>query len=83
MNVMSRKISCKQAVDYISKKEEGKLSAGQRFSLWRHLAVCSLCRIFSVQNRIIGKAMARGEIGTLSPGEKEAIVKTVLRSERE
>lgn len=81
MNVMSREISCKQAVDFISKKEEGKLSSSQRFALWRHLAECSLCRTFSVQNKIIGKAMKQIETRDLSAAEKEIIVKTVLKRE--
>ncbi|TAH09833.1 MAG: hypothetical protein EAZ12_05720 [Sphingobacteriia bacterium] len=46
-------ISCKTAVDYISKKEEGKLSLFQRFQLWRHLAICYLCKRFEQQNKII------------------------------
>ena len=82
MNVMSRKISCKQEVDYISKKEEGKLSAAMRFALWRHLAVCSLCRIFSVQNKILRQAMTQEPGKELTHSEKEAIVKAVLETER-
>jgi predicted anti-sigma-YlaC factor YlaD len=82
MNVMSGKISCKQAVDYISKKEEGKLTTGQRFKLWRHLAECSLCRIFSVQNKIIAQAMAQKESRELTVTEKEALVKAVLEAEK-
>ncbi len=50
---MSVNLTCKQAVDYISKKEEGKLSSWQRVKLWQHLAICSLCRAFSSQNKII------------------------------
>lgn len=50
---MSVHLTCKQAVDYISKKEEGKLSSWQRVKLWQHLAICSLCRAFSAQNKII------------------------------
>jgi len=78
---MSRKITCKQAVDLIYKKEEEKLSAGQRFALWQHLTGCSLCRIFQVQNKIIGKAMAQGFTDSLTSEEKEAIVKSVIKSE--
>lgn len=78
MNVMSSKISCKQAVDYISKKEEAKLSAAQRFALWKHLGECSLCRTFSVQNKIIIKAMKQEQGRSLSPTEKEALLKAVL-----
>lgn len=44
-------ISCKQATDYISKKEEGKLTLFQRYQLWRHLAICSLCKRFDKQNK--------------------------------
>lgn len=78
---MSGKISCKKAVDYVSKKEEGKLSSTQRFALWRHLKACSLCRIFAVQNKIIGKAMVQAESKDLTSAEKAAIIKEVLKSE--
>ena len=78
MNVMSSKISCKQAVDYISKKEEGKLSASQRVALYRHLSECGLCETFSVQNKIISKAMTQEEHRELNASEKEAIIKAVL-----
>ena len=77
---MGGNISCKKAVDYVSKKEEGKLSSGQRFALWRHLKECSLCRIFSVQNTIIGKAIAQTETKELTLAEKAAIIKSVLES---
>lgn len=46
-------INCKTAVEYISKKEEGKLSLVQRLHLWRHLAICYLCKRFEKQNKII------------------------------
>ena len=47
---MGFEITCKKAVDYISKREEQKLSLWQRLQLWRHLAICSLCRRFAHQN---------------------------------
>jgi predicted anti-sigma-YlaC factor YlaD len=75
------KITCKQAVDYISKKEEGKLSATQRFGLWRHLAICSLCRMFSAQNKIIARAMAAEPESGLTAGEKEAMIKSILKDD--
>jgi hypothetical protein len=80
---MSLKITCKQAVDYISKKEEGKISGTQRFALWRHLAICSLCRIFSVQNKVIGKAMAGIEDKSvvLTAEQKEAMIKDILKEQ--
>jgi hypothetical protein len=74
------KITCKQAVNYISKKEEGKLSAVQRFALWRHLAVCSLCRRFSDQNKVIGKAMREMNNSSviLTQEEKDTMAKNIL-----
>ena len=77
---MNPNITCKQAVDYISRKEEGKLSATQRFRLWQHLAGCSLCRIFSVQNKVIAKAYQLQEKvqRQLSSTEKQKIIEAVL-----
>lgn len=46
-------ISCKQATDYISKREEGKITLLQRYQLWRHLAECYLCKRFDIQNKQI------------------------------
>lgn len=46
-------ISCKQATDYISKKEEGKITILQRYQLWRHLSECYLCKRFNKQNKQI------------------------------
>ena len=76
---MNRHITCKQAVNYILKKEERKLSAVQRFRLWRHIAGCSLCRIFSIQNKLLTKAyqLQEDEITTLSQKEKEKIIEAV------
>lgn len=81
MNGMSKKITCKQAVDLISKKEESKLSGIQRFSLYKHLGECSLCRIFSVQNKIISKAIQHNNSEDLSVAEKESIIQRVMKSE--
>jgi hypothetical protein len=52
-------INCKTAVDYISKKEEGKLSLVQRFQLWRHLSICYLCKRFDAQNYSILKSFKK------------------------
>ena len=78
---MSDQITCKQAIDYISKKEEKKLSAAQRFRLWKHLASCSLCRIFSVQNKMIAKAYQQQQhnIEGLSPAAKKEILEAILK----
>lgn len=69
-------ITCKQAVDFISKREEHRLSPRQRLELWKHLAVCSLCRSFSRQNRIMIDAMKQADknkAAKLSGEDKEAI----------
>ena len=77
---MAKGITCKQAVDYISKKEESRLSAVQRFQLWRHLAVCGLCRIFSRQNSIIIKAIKNSADtrAGLSDQQKEEIIASIV-----
>jgi hypothetical protein len=77
---MKFNITCKQAVDYISKKEEGKLSAGQRFGLWCHLLTCSLCRLFAKQNKMIIKAFKgqQEDVKQLSPEEKQKMIDTIL-----
>ncbi len=55
---MKVKITCKQAVDYISKKEEKKLSPMDQVLLWKHLAICRFCRMFTSQNKTIIKALS-------------------------
>ncbi len=48
-------ISCKEATQLILKKEEGKLSIGQRVQLSLHLLICDLCKSFNLQNKWINK----------------------------
>lgn len=73
-------ISCKEAVEFILKKEEGKLTFLQRLSLWRHLTICSLCRFFSMQNDLMNQTMKERQRKqfTLSEKEKEKIIQSVL-----
>ena len=79
-----RKISCKEAVEYILKKEEGKLTLKQRVSLWRHLTICSLCRIFSAQNKLINESakLERTAQPKLSQQQKEEIVRNILDGDK-
>ena len=79
-----KSISCKEAVSFILRKEEGKLSFRERLSLWRHLTICSLCRIFSVQNNLMNRAMKvrQGNQLTLTEAEKEKIISNVLDEEK-
>jgi hypothetical protein len=77
-------ITCKEAVEFILRKEERKLSIIQRIKLWRHLTICSLCRIFSLQNKVMNEAMKhrRDKQVILSAEEKEKIIRNVLDERR-
>ena len=77
-------ISCKEAVQFIIKKEEGKISLLERISLWRHLAICSLCRIFSRQNAMINTTLKerKKKQYSLTPAEKDEIITNVLNNNK-
>jgi hypothetical protein len=78
-------ISCKEAVKSILKKEEGNLSLPERLSLWRHLAICSLCRIFSIQNKKInrGLTLRKKKQFSLTDEEKHSIINRVLDDKKD
>ncbi len=77
---MTPGITCRQAVTYISKREEKSLSRTARFKLWQHLGECSLCRTFNSHNNIIQKAYKSSKpIAHLNPEEKDKIIETVLK----
>lgn len=78
---MKTDITCKKAVDLISKKEEGKLSAWQRFQLWKHLTVCSLCRTFSKQNKLFGH-LHDNKVHELSESDKQKITEAIFDGEK-
>lgn len=77
-------ISCKEAVQFIIKKEEGKISLLERMSLWRHLAICSLCRIFSRQNDMINRTLKerKKKQYSLTSEEKDEIITNVLNNKK-
>jgi predicted anti-sigma-YlaC factor YlaD len=77
---MSQDITCKQAVDLISRNEENKITAAQHASLLKHLDECSLCRVFSSQNKLIGEAFANCPENAegLTDQQKAGIIKSVL-----
>lgn len=82
---MKVSITCKQAVDYVSKKEEGKLSSWQRMQLWRHVAVCSLCRLFALQNKIIIKSLSeqnQDQDYHLPEEKKQEIIEAALNDKK-
>jgi hypothetical protein len=80
---MKGNITCKQAVNYISIKEEQKLTAWKRFQLWKHLAGCSLCRLFNIQNKVIAKALSghQSPENTLTQEQKTQIAQAVLKKD--
>jgi hypothetical protein len=75
-----KSISCKEAVNFMLRKEEGKLSFWDRMCLWQHLVICSLCRIFLKQNDLMSNNV-KGSKETkyhLSEDEKQRIIRNVL-----
>ena len=73
-------ITCKEATDFISRKEEGKLSLRQRWQLWQHLAVCSFCKLFYKQNKIFTNStphLHETTHATLSQEQKEVLIKAL------
>ncbi len=74
------RISCKKAVDYISKKEEGKLNFYQKYLLWSHLAICYVCKRFEKQNKLIisiFKSNPNRVIEVLQKSDKEDILRAL------
>jgi hypothetical protein len=70
-------ISCKEATNYISRNEEGRLSPKQRIQLWLHLGVCTFCKLFYKQNKIIiqqALQLHEKETAQLSNADKELII---------
>jgi hypothetical protein len=81
---MKELITCKQAIDYISKKEEGKLSPWKRIRLWQHLAVCDLCSRFLAQNKLLAKYFSdqhQKQLHQLPEIKKQEIIKRILDNE--
>lgn len=77
---MRNQITCKKAVLYMLQKEEQPLSPWKRFMLYRHLGYCSLCRIFSGQNKAINETLKNKlPDGFLSTEEKQQIVEEALK----
>ncbi|MDC1221045.1 hypothetical protein N8Z47_00090 [Salibacteraceae bacterium] len=74
-------ISCKEASEFSIKKADGKLSLKQRFQLWFHLAMCSVCKAFAIQSdwidKVAGKINSRDQF-TLD--EKDKMQKAVFNS---
>ena len=52
---MSEKIliTCRDATNFISQKEEGKISFNHRIKLAIHLLICKFCKLFYKQNKFL------------------------------
>jgi hypothetical protein len=48
-------ITCKKATYLISKNEEHRLSLLEWVKLQFHLSICSLCKLFQKQTKLIGQ----------------------------
>ena len=78
---MKDTITCKKAVDYILRREEAKLLGKRRFSLWRHLQGCELCRCFLSQNKLLNdfvKIHYTLQAPQLSRVDKEQLINKAL-----
>lgn len=72
-----KKITCKHATDLITRQEEKRLGWQERLQLMRHLAACSLCRIFSKQNKWLNTWLRSDKSSAaqqLAAEEKQAII---------
>lgn len=71
-------ISCKKATYFCSKKEEGKLSWIEKILLRFHMTICSLCRLFEQQSKIIADHAKHAHCtDTLSDEAKNKIKKNL------
>jgi flagellar biosynthesis/type III secretory pathway chaperone len=76
-------ISCKEATNYISQKEEGKLTLRQRWQLLQHLAICTFCRLFNKQNKIFIKSVPhlhKHTNASLTTQQKESMIAALENS---
>ena len=71
-------MSCKKASFLIAKKEERKLSLGERIHLAMHLSMCEFCKAFEKQSAYISKqAKHFHSTAELSPESKSQIAKAL------
>ena len=71
-------ITCKNAVEFIAKNEEGRITAMQKVNLWKHMAVCSLCSLFYKQNGLINASIKKANVTqSLTAKDKKSILATL------
>jgi hypothetical protein len=76
-------ITCKEATNMISKKEEGKISLPGYLRLWFHLSICKMCSLFNKQNKLIIKQAGKLHQhihDELSTQDKQAIINQLENS---
>jgi hypothetical protein len=70
-------ITCGEATDWISRKEEGKLSLSQWLRLRLHFIICIYCLLFYRQNKTLTRSVRHAykhmEDVVLTPEEKQAM----------
>ena len=75
-------LDCEKASLLVLKKEEGKLSALERFQLWLHYKVCEPCPEFENQNEVINVNIKHhfnnGHIHTM-PKDLKAKLKDIVK----
>ena len=74
----SMMISCRKASFLISKKEERKLTMGERIHLAMHLSMCEFCKAFEKQSAYISKQTKYFiSSAELTPADKISILKSL------
>ena len=76
--------TCEEATKLVVKKREQKLSFIQRIKLWLHLAICSACKRFEIQNMWLDKQlhkMAGLESESKMPNHSKEKIAAALKSE--
>jgi hypothetical protein len=69
-------MTCKEASIVIIQKEEGKVSLRTRYLLWKHLLVCTWCKLFNNQSLLMNKiAKQYKSSASLTEEQKEDIIK--------
>ncbi len=77
-------ISCKKAAELIEKKQAGYISLGDRWRLWLHIYMCSLCAVYERQSQKI-QALLRVHLTrnkkelSADKGRKEALKEKILK----
>lgn len=67
-------ITCESATQFISQKEERRLTLSSRVKLFIHLAICKFCRLFEKQNKfLIHHIKHASTTASLSEIEKETL----------